>query len=298
MPVREVEGVIPAMITPFKKNEDIDFDGLRELTRFLVENGVHGLLPAGTTGEGHLMTFEEVQEVTKAVLDEVNGKVPVVGNASSPGTAIAAKRAKALEDLGCELIMAAPPYYLVPQEEGIIAHYKHIAEATNLPIMIYNSPGATGVNLDSRLVELIFKAAPSCRYCKHSNVNIFIAQDVLRRCERKVKLIAGNNHIVLPILQIGGVGMATGAPNLFPKEHVEMYEAFRIGDVKKAEEIYWKFFPLYAKLFFPGVRYIERIKAALDMMNLPGGYVRKPRLPVNEQDKAEIKAILAELTPT
>ncbi|MEM0332563.1 MAG: 4-hydroxy-tetrahydrodipicolinate synthase [Archaeoglobaceae archaeon] len=284
------KGVIPAIVTPFKEDSSIDYRGLEKNIEFL-ERYVDAIVPAGTTGEAATLSYEEHIEVVKFVVETSN--VPVIAGSGSNSTKEAVWLTKEVEKAGADAALLITPYYNKPNQQGLYEHYKIIAKEVSLPLIIYNVPSRTAVNIAP---ETVAKLSEIDNY-----VGIKEASGDLKQISKIIQLTASKNFVVLsgddlmtlPILAIGGEGVISVAANVAPKMMKEMVDAYKSGNVKKAAELNLRLLPLFEVLF------IETnpmpVKKALDLIGLAGG---KPRLPLVElsADKTEkLRAVLKEL---
>jgi 4-hydroxy-tetrahydrodipicolinate synthase len=297
---KELTGVIVANITPFLENEEIDYDALKQHVRWLFDNGVHGLLPCGSTGEHQLLTWDEIQKVYRVCLDEAKEKNIMTATASAPSTRGTIARCKWYEDVGVDGFMVPPPAYpsSFMQWQGILKHFNDLGDAIETPCMIYNSSFTQGFLMSAELIARIHREHPNIyQYYKHADANIVALQDIIYEWGRdKIKLVAGLNHNALPMFHLGAKSWLASAGNVFPREVSEIIEAVMRGELKKAEDLYWKLWPFFIKLFRPGVRWQERLKVALKLLGLPiKNVVRRPRMPLDEAEEEAIRKILQDM---
>jgi len=287
-----LKGVFVPMITPFKQNEEIDEEGLRAFTDFLVENGVHGVIPCGSTGEYVLMSADEHKKVVKIVVDQVNGKIPVVAGAGNPGTRNALDLAKYAKDVGADGILAVTPYYHNPTDEGLLEHYRTLAEKGDIPTILYNLPRVTGYDLNpalaTRLAEIRNLAG-----IKDSTWNFAHTMDLIRYARDKVTIVTGYSEYLLPALVIGAKGGIMTGANVAPKVHLDLYNAFQAGDIKGALKLHNKLLPLSRFLFVETNPLVP--KKALDMIGVKAGFCRKPLQSVTKGTEDKLRSILTDL---
>jgi dihydrodipicolinate synthase/N-acetylneuraminate lyase len=296
----ELKGYIVAIITPFLENEEVDYNFLRQHVRWLFDNGVHGLLPCGSSGEHQLLTWEETQKIYKICLDEAKEKNTMVAAASAPSTREAIARCRWYEDMGVDFFMVPPPSYQAKfmQPSGIQKYFHDLAEAIETPCMIYNSSFTQGFLMDSDLIVNIHKTHPKIyMYYKHADSNIVLLQNIIHKWGRdKIKLVGGLNHNALPMFHLGTKSWLASAGNVFPKETVELINAVLSGDMKKAEEIYWQLWPFFIALYVPTVRWPEMLKEALHLLGFPiKPVVRRPRSPLNKIEREGLRKLLQDL---
>lgn len=277
------EGVLPAIITPFLRNPsiDLDEDGLRDNIEFLVGQGVHGIVPCGSTGESATLSFEEHDRVIEITIDAVNGTVPVVAGTGSNNTAEAIRLTKVAQDLGADGVLVISPYYNKPNRSGLIKHYTKLADL-DIPVIMYNVPGRTGQNLDPDLVAELAKH-PGIVGIKEASGNISqISQIIEMTLDEDFQVISGDDNMTLPIMALGGSGVISVAANVEPAMMVKMYESFCDADLEMALDIHFALSPLFRAMFID-TNPIP-VKKAVELREMAAGPVR---LPLDELDAAK-----------
>ncbi|MBS7622299.1 4-hydroxy-tetrahydrodipicolinate synthase [Candidatus Bathyarchaeota archaeon] len=267
------EGVMPALVTPFTDNGDrVDESRLRELVDYVIGHGVSALVPCGTTGEFQNLTLNERKRVLEVVVDHTNGRVPVIAGTGSSGTKLTIEATQHAKDVGAAAALVVTPYYHKPADRGIYEHYRSLAEAVDLPIILYNIPQATGVNLSWQMVEDLVEI-PNVVGLKDSSGELRYMLSVLEKTGSRLSVLCGHDEVVLPALAAGASGMILASANFMPDLWVELYQAVKRGDLKTAREMQVK------------VQKISRIivrsgpvgsKAALRMLGIDPGPVRLP----------------------
>ncbi len=283
------EGVIPAMVTPFRENFDVDYEGIAKNLDYL-EKYVDALVPAGTTGEAATLSYEEHVEVVRYVAE--TSKLPVIGGAGSNSTREAIWLAKQVEKAGANAAMLVTPYYNKPNQEGLYQHYKAVASEVSIPIIVYNVPSRTGINTTPELVRRLAEV-DNIIGIKEASGNLKQISEIIRTTPEDFILLSGDDFLTLPILCLGGKGVISVAANVAPHLMKEMYSAFAEGNIEKAAEMHHRLTPLFNVLFID-TNPIP-VKKAMDLMGLAAG---KPRLPLVElsEDKTEkVKAVLKQL---
>lgn len=287
------EGVIPAIITPFLRNStlDLDLDGLRSNIEFLLENGVHGIVPCGSTGESATLTFEEHEKVIEVAIDVAGGKVPVIAGTGSNNTAEAIRLTKAAKDMGADGVLVISPYYNKPNRSGLVKHYTALADL-DIPVIMYNVPGRTGQNLPPDLVAELARH-PDIVGIKEASGDIGqISRIIEATLDEDFVIISGDDNITLPILSLGGAGVISVAANVEPARMVAMFEAFCEGDLEEALDMHYALSPLFRAMFID-TNPIP-VKKAVELRGMAGG---PPRLPLDELDAEKTKK-LAEVLST
>ncbi|MDH7593215.1 MAG: 4-hydroxy-tetrahydrodipicolinate synthase [Methanomicrobiales archaeon] len=289
------EGVYPAIITPFLRNDsrDVDYDGLRRNIRYLLEKGVHGVVPCGSTGESATLTFDEHEKVIETTLDEVDGKVPVLAGTGSNNTAEAVTLTKAAKDLGADGVLVISPYYNKPNRSGLIKHYTKLADL-DIPVVMYNVPGRTGQNLAVDVVVELAKhpnivgiKEASQGFCGSGDAGIVqISRIIEETRDEDFRVISGDDGITFPILALGGAGVISVAANVLPAPMVAMYEQFRAGQFNRARDLHFTLSPLFRAMFIDTNPIT--VKKAMELKGLAGG---PPRLPLDELDAEKTKKL-------
>ncbi len=283
-------GTYPAIITPFK-NYEIDFDGLKENIDFLIDNGVDGLVVVGTTGESPTLSHEEHKKVIEKAVEFVDGRVKVIAGAGSNNTAEAIELSTFAEDVGADAILSITPYYNKPTQKGLLKHFGMIAESVNLPIILYNVPSRTGVNLEPKTAKILDEEYSNIVAIKEANPNLSQVSEII--LETNLTVLSGNDELTLPIMALGGKGVISVVANIVPKDIVEMVNSALNGNFEKARDIHYKLYPLMKALF------IETnpipVKTALNLLGRPAGELRPPLTDMSEEHKKLLIDVLKNL---
>jgi len=245
--VLKLNGVFTALITPFDGGE-IDYDCLQALTRRQVEAGVHGLVPLGSTGEAATLTFDERARVIETVLKEASGKIPVIVGAGTNNTAETIKIVQQAKDLGADAAMSVTPYYNKPNAEGLLAHYNAIGEAVDIPLLAYNVPGRTGLNLVPEVAAEISEL-PFMVGLKDASANVMQVQDVISRTRGNWSVVSGEDQLMYTTLAIGGTGIICTSSNVFPEGFVALYNLFTENNTVAALDKQYELAPLIKAMF-------------------------------------------------
>jgi len=286
------EGVLPAIITPFKRNSamGLDVQGLERNIGFLLSCGIHGIVPCGSTGESATLTFEEHEKVIEIAVDKVNGRIPVVAGSGSNNTAEAVRLTKAAKDIGADGVLVISPYYNKPNRSGLIKHYTKLADL-DIPVVMYNVPGRTGQNLEPDLVAELARH-PNIVAIKEASGNIGqISRIIEETQDDDFVVISGDDNITLPIMALGGAGVISVAANVDPKRMVALYEAMKHGDYQKALVLHYALSPLLRAMFID-TNPIP-VKKAVELLGMAGGPVRLPLDDLDEKKTEQLKKILA-----
>lgn len=285
------EGVLPAIITPFNRDSSLSLDteGLRSNIRYLLDQGVHGIVPCGSTGESATLTFEEHEKVIEIAIDEVNGSVPVLAGTGSNNTAEAVRLTKAAKDAGADGVLVISPYYNKPNRSGLVRHYSTLA-AIDIPVVMYNVPGRTGQNL---LPDLVCELAknPNIVGIKEASGNISQISEVLEgTMDEDFLVISGDDNMTFPILALGGSGVISVAANIEPARMVTMYEAFCEGDFQSALDLHYELAPLFRAMFID-TNPIP-VKKAVELRGMAAGPVRLPLDDLDSGKTARLQEVL------
>ncbi len=286
------EGVLPAIITPFKRNSamGLDVQGLERNIGFLLSCGIHGIVPCGSTGESATLTFEEHEKVIEIAVDKVNGRIPVLAGSGSNNTAEAVRLTKAAKDIGADGVLVISPYYNKPNRSGLIKHYTKLADL-DVPVVMYNVPGRTGQNLEPDLVAEL-ACHPNIVAIKEASGNIGqISRIIEETQDEDFMVISGDDNITIPIMALGGAGVISVAANVDPKRMVAMYEAMKCGDYQKALVLHFALSPLFRSMFID-TNPIP-VKKAVELLGMAGGPVRLPLDDLDEKKTEHLRKILA-----
>lgn len=274
------EGVLPAIVTPFRRNLalDLDLDGLESNLEFLIENGVHGVVPCGSTGESATLSFEEHELVIEKTIEVVNGRVPVIAGTGSNNTAEAVRFTRAAKDLGADGVLVISPYYNKPNRSGLVKHYTILADI-DIPVIMYNVPGRTGQNLTPEFVAEMARH-PNIVGIKEASGDIGqISRIIEATLDEDFVVISGDDNLTFPILALGGSGVISVAANVEPGRMAAMFDAFCEGDFETALDLHYELSPLFRSMFID-TNPIP-VKKAVELRGMAGGPVR---LPLDELD--------------
>ena len=285
------EGVLPAIITPFKRNPamDLDVQGLERNIGFLLSCGIHGIVPCGSTGESATLSFEEHEKVIEITIDRVNGKIPVVAGTGSNNTAEAVRLTKAAKDSGADGVLVISPYYNKPNRSGLVKHYTRLADL-DIPVVVYNVPGRTGQNLEPDLVAELAQH-PNIVGIKEASGNIGQVSRIIEETQDEdFTVISGDDNLTLPIMALGGGGVISVTANVDPKRMVAMCDAMKKGDLKKALSLHYALSPLFRAMFID-TNPIP-VKKAVELLGMAGGPVRLPLDSLDDKKTEQLKKVL------
>ncbi len=291
--MKDLGKVITAMVTPFKEDMSVDWKRTEELADYLVKNGSEGLVVHGTTGESPTLTHEEEYELYRVVKKAVGSRCKIIAGTGSNSTETSIKSTREAEKIGVDAVMIVVPYYNKPSAEGLYQHYKAVAENTPLPIIIYNIPGRTGINMMPETVARIASSFKNVIGLKDAAGNIDQTSATRQLVPKDFVIWSGDDSLTLPMLSVGAVGVISVASHIAGKEISQMVAAYHSGDVKKATEIHLKLLPLFKVLFITSNP--SPVKYALEIIGQPVGKPRLPLVPPNEKEKEAIKKVLKDL---
>ncbi len=286
----ELFGIYVPLITPFREGK-VDEPGLRKLVDCLIAEGATGLVPCGTTGESPTLSYEEHHRVVEIVVEQTAKRVPVIAGAGSNNTIEALELTRHAARAGADATLQVCPYYNRPSQKGIVAHFKAIAEASPLPVVLYNIPKRTGMLMEVDTV-LELAAVPNIIGIKQSGVDLADCMEVIRQAP-DFAVLSGDDNLAFPITAIGGRGAIAASAHIATKEWVEMVNLLREGKLEKARDLHYRLLPLTKAWFLESNPTCG--KAALEMLGLPAGPPRLPLLPASEKARAQIRQVLKDL---
>lgn len=286
--------VITAMVTPFDTKREIDFNKAEELTDYLVKHGSDALLVAGTTGEGPTLTHEEEFELLSTIKRANENRAKIIMNAGSNCTQTAVRSAKWAEKEEVDAILSVVPYYNKPSQEGMVAHFSAIAEATKLPIIIYNIPGRTGVNMKPETVAKLAEKYDNIVGIKQSYGDMDSITELKMHCPEDFAVYSGDDSLTLPMLSLGAYGVVSVASHILGTELKSMIRNFKTGDVKAALNMHRKLYPAFKKLFMAPNP--VPVKAALAHLGIISDYVRRPLVELSADEKEVLFKVIDRYT--
>ena len=305
MEKKKFHGIMPPILTPMDKNGEIDESAMRRFVNFLIEGGVNAIIVNGTMGEFYALTDEERTRLAKIVIGETNKRIPVVVGTGHSGTKPAIGLAKIAEDLGADALQIMPPYYIVPTDEGIFAHYEDIAKAVKIPIFVYNNPGTTKIDLSPQLIAKLaeienvigVKLSPGGRI---SPVELAHNVRSLTKARPDLIIMIATASLWFYGLELGITnGCVMGLPNVFPHEYSRMYKLICEGKLEEARELNKRFMELdHLSLTELGSRprYIHSYKTLLMWRGIfPTNVVRKPMMPIEEYRQKLLRSAVKSL---
>ncbi|MEW6264990.1 MAG: 4-hydroxy-tetrahydrodipicolinate synthase [Thermodesulfobacteriota bacterium] len=284
-------GVYVAIVTPFSGGR-VDEEAFRRLINHLIAQGVDGLVPCGTTGESPTLSHDEHKHVIDLAVKEIKGRVKVLAGTGSNSTEEAIDLTRHAKQAGADGALMVSPYYNKPTQEGIYRHFKAVAEAVGLPIVLYNIPGRTSSNVLPETIARLAKIKEIVGV-KEATGDLNQMSQTIASCGPDFDVVSGDDSLTLPLLAVGGKGVISVAAHVVPREMIEMGRAFQAGNVARAREIHYKLLPLFKVLF------IETnpipIKAALAMMGMIKPEYRLPLCPMNPDNQAKLRQVMVDL---
>ncbi|CAA9889305.1 putative dihydrodipicolinate synthetase [Candidatus Methylobacter favarea] len=288
------KGIISYPITPFNAEDGgVDIKTLGRLIDRLIEDGSHAIAPLGSTGESAYLNVDEWYEVAEASVAQVAKRVPVVVGISDLTTQNAVRRAKFAETVGADAVMVLPISYWKLSEREIFRHYAAICEAISIPVMVYNNPATSGIDMTPELIVRMVKEIDNVTMVKESSGDIQRMHRLFHLSNGEIPFYNGSNPLALEAFAAGATGWCTAAPNLIPEWTLRLYEASEAGDLKQAREVFYKQLPLLQFILKGGLP--TTIKAGLKLQGFEAGAPRKPLLPLDSAGQNELAAMLKQL---
>jgi len=289
MTAQRLRGCGTALATPFNTDGSIDDGALRAFVDWQIEQGIHFLVPCGSTGEAATMTLEEHKRVVRITIEQAKGRVPIVAGAGSNDTQKAIALSKEMRDLGATHLLHTSPMYNKPPQRGIVAHYRAIAEAVDLPIVIYNVPGRTGSNIEAK-TTLEMAKIPGIAAVKEASGALSQIADIVRGRPKDFAVLSGDDELTLAVLTLGGDGIVSVISNVVPKLMSQLCERMFAKDIDGARTIHFQLLPLMRAAFIESNP--MPVKAALAMMDKAKNVLRLPLVPMSEAHNETLKSAL------
>ncbi|MBI2996764.1 MAG: 4-hydroxy-tetrahydrodipicolinate synthase [Candidatus Melainabacteria bacterium] len=287
--------ILTAMVTPFCRDEitsslHIDYESTEKLIGHLIKNGTDAIVVAGTTGESPTLSHEEKRELCKFVQKVVGSKVKIILGTGSNSTHIAVESTREAEKLGVDGVLSVVPYYNKPHQEGLLEHFGQIAKCTNLPIILYNIPGRTGINIEPQTVSELVKRHKNIIGYKDATGSLENTSQVIQLTPKDFLIYSGDDGLTLPMLSIGAVGVISVASHIVGNEIKDMINSYFAGKIESAKEIHNKLFPLFKALFKASNP--TCIKAALEILGICKADLRPPLVKLNEKQLNELREVV------
>jgi 4-hydroxy-tetrahydrodipicolinate synthase len=282
------KGSYVAMVTPFRLDGSVDEDKIRELVNYHIVSGTEGIVPCGTTGESPTLTYEEHKRIIKIVVEEARGRIQVMAGAGSNSTSEAIELAKYAKEVGADSILSICPYYNKPVQRGIYAHFEKIAKEVNIPVMLYNVPGRTGVNLSPETVYELSKI-DNIKGIKEASGRVEQVCEIVDLCGDKIDVLSGDDALLLPMLAVGAKGVVSVTANFMAKEVSNIVRYFNEGKLKDAQDIHKKLYRLSQAMFIESNP--VPVKGLMSMMGTIREDVRLPLVTLSNENKEVIKKL-------
>lgn len=282
--------IITAMITPMDKDRKVDYIALEKLVNHLIETGSDSILVAGTTGESPTLTHDEEVELFCFVKKIAAGRCKLIMGAGSNCTQTAVMATNNAKQCGADAILSVVPYYNKPSQKGLLEHFGTIAKSTDLPILLYNIPGRTGISMQPETIAKLAKEHKNIFAVKQSLADMDIITETRRLCPDDFTIYSGDDSLTLPMMSVGAYGVISVASHIVGKEMKEMIREFKHGSVQKATELHLKLYPLFKKIFMAPNPI--PVKECLTKMGITDNYVRRPLVELDEKERNELYSVL------
>lgn len=289
-----LEGAFPVLITPMTENGEVDAGGLRKNIDHFIDEEVAGIVVNGSTGEFVSLTKEERLLVAEVAVEQVAGRIPLIVGTAAETTDDAVFYTQQAEAIGADAALLINSYYAHPKDEEIYEHFKAVAESVKFPIMIYNNPFTSGVDIGTDTLLKVARDVENITHIKESSGDIAKLRDITRQGKGDIKTFCGSDDLALESFLVGATGWISVAGNIAPKLVTELYNSVKENNLEKAWELYDQVLPLCNFLEGSG-KFVQIVKRAMDLQGLAGGPSRKPRLPLTNEEDAKLQEILESL---
>ena len=287
-------GTATAIITPFKKDGSIDEPALRRFVDFQIKGGIEAIVPLGTTGEYSTLNQKEQQRVIEIVLEQANRRVKIFAGAGSNNTAEVIEKARFIKQAGADAALVVGPFYNKPTQNGYYQHFKAIADAVDIPIIVYNVPGRTSGNIEAGTILRLAEEIPNVVMVKEASGNMAQIMEIARNKPKNFSLLSGDDALAYSIIALGGDGCISVVSNEVPKEYSDLMRLCLKGEWNEALQLHFRLLPLM------NINFIESspipVKTALALMGMIEEAFRLPMVPISEPNRAKVKKVLEELT--
>lgn len=282
--------IITAMITPMDENRKVDYKALEKLVNHLIETGSDAILVAGTTGESPTLTHDEEVEIFSFVKKVANGRCKLIMGAGSNCTETAVMATNNAKQCGADAVLSVVPYYNKPTQKGLLEHFGAIAESTDLPILLYNIPGRTGITMKPETIAELAKRHKNIFAVKQSLADMDVITETRRLCPDDFVIYSGDDSLTLPMVSVGAYGVISVASHVVGKQMKQMLSDFKNGRVKEATELHLQLYPLFKKIFMAPNPI--PVKECLKQMGIIGNFVRRPLVELDELEVQELCSVL------
>jgi 4-hydroxy-tetrahydrodipicolinate synthase len=286
-------GTATAIITPFKKDGSIDEAALRRFVDFQIKGGIEALVPLGTTGEYSTLSLKEQQRVIELVIEQANGRVKIFAGAGSNNTAEVIEKTRFAKQAGADAALIVGPYYNKPTQNGYVQHFKAVADAVDIPIIVYNVPGRTSGNIEAATLLRMAEEIPNVVMVKEASGNMAQVMEILRNKPKNFSFLSGDDALAYSIIALGGDGCISVVSNEMPKEYSHLMRLCLNGDWSEALQLHYRLLPLM------NINFVESspipLKTALAMMGMIEESFRLPLVPMTDLSRAKLKKVLEDL---
>lgn len=292
--MKQLEGAFPVLVTPMFESEEVNVDGLKSNIEHFIKQGVAGLVVNGSTGEFASLENLEKLHLMEVAVEQVAGRVPLIVGTAAETTKDAIMYTQYAEKTGADAALLINSYYAHPKDAEIYEHFKAVANSVKFPIMIYNNPFTSGVDIGTETILQVGRDVENITHIKESSGEIRKVRDISRQGKGHIKTFCGADDLVLESLLVGATGWISVAGNIVPRLATDLFNSVQQGELEKAWHYYDQILPLCSFLEGSG-KYVQIVKRAMDLQGLAGGPSRKPRLPLNPQEEEMLKDILQQL---
>ena len=294
--MNKFKGTGVALVTPFRKEGEVDFNALQKLVEFQIENGVNYLVVQGTTGESVTLTDEEKVSVLEYIIDVTKNRVPIVLGVGGNNTSNVVQQIKKFNSYRIDAYLSVSPYYNKPSQAGIVAHYGQIAQATDKPIILYNVPGRTGSNMTAETTLTLANTYANIIAVKEASGNLEQIMEIIKNKSSDFLVISGDDALTLPHIACGGDGVISVVANAFPKRFSSMVDYALKGDLEKAKPLHYELFPIIQQLFADGNP--GGIKYVLKLISVGEDHMRLPLVNINDEVARKLYELVASIDDT
>jgi len=294
--MNKFKGTGVALVTPFRKEGEVDFNALQKLVEFQIENGVNYLVVQGTTGESVTLTDEEKVSVLEYIIDVAKNRVPIVLGVGGNNTTNVVQQIKKFNSYRIDAYLSVSPYYNKPSQAGIVAHYGQIAQATDKPIILYNVPGRTGSNMTAETILTLANTYANIIAVKEASGNLEQIMEIIKNKPSDFLVISGDDALTLPHIACGGDGVISVVANAFPKRFSSMVDYALKGDLEKAKPLHYELFPIIQQLFADGNP--GGIKYVLKLISIGEDHMRLPLVNINDEVAKKLYELVAAIDDT
>ena len=292
---KEIEGIIAAIVTPFDNDNNVNFSGFRKLINYLIDNKIHGILPAGSQGEFYVLSQKERFKLMETAVEEANGRIFVMPNTGSISTKETLELTKFAEKAGADCASVITPFFISPSQDELFYHYSAVCDSTDLPVFAYNNPGRTGGTLlKPETVAKLAQNFPHFNGIKDSSGDITQVSEIIRMTPPDFKVFMGRDTVIFGALMYGAAGAIAASANVAPKLTVDIYNAYKNGEYDKAKMYQQELAPF--RMAFDLGSFPVVVKEALDMMGLPAGNCRMPIMPLSQTNRNKLREILLDMS--